>query len=56
MIHVMDSKRAFEKALESGRLTDDCTMPNWAGHYMYMGTDEEGHDLFKNIDSREYDV
>ena len=57
-----DSKKAFEQAIREGRLTaerlDDrlFRLPNYAGDYMYMGTDDSGRDLFKSIETRAYDV
>lgn len=51
-----DSQQAFQAAIESGRLSINKSQPNYAGKYMYMGTDDDGKDLFKNIDTREYDV
>ena len=66
-----DSKGAFEKAIRQGRLSSDRTRANYAGNYMYMGTPEEedsrdhvcgpslcrhARDLFKNIETRRYDV
>ena len=65
-----DSQKAFDEAIQQGRLSTDAKAPNFAGNYMYMGTPEEqpsqGHicgqkcrhvrDLFKNIETRSYDV
>jgi len=59
-----DSKEAFEQAIREGRLSDvpnfkllySSPVKNYAGQYMYMGTDENGRDLFKNILTRKYDV
>jgi len=47
---------AFDNAIKAGRLSTDKSAPNYAGHYMYMCTDDAGHDLFKNINTRRYDV
>ena len=44
---------AFEKAIESGRLSDDETADNYAGNYMFMGSNESV-DLFKHRDTRQY--
>lgn len=44
---------AFERAIESGRLSDDETANNYAGDYMYMGSNENV-DLFKHRDTRQY--
>jgi hypothetical protein len=59
-----NSKEAFEQAIEDGRLSTDKSVPNYAGNYMYMGTETKtgqgwrvrGRDLFKNIVTRLYDV
>jgi len=51
-----DSQAAFEDAIREGRLSTDKTEANWAANYMYMGTNEYGDDLFKNIETRRYDV
>ena len=51
-----DSQQAFEYAIEVGRLSRDRDADNYAGKYMYMGTNWNGDDLFKNVDTREYDV
>jgi hypothetical protein len=58
------AEQAFEQAIDDGRLSRDKTAPNYAGNYMYMGTENtvghgwrvRGRDLFKNIDTRAYDV
>lgn len=49
------SELAFELAIEEGRLSDDEYADNYAGLYMFMGH-HGGKDLFKNIQSRKYDV
>ena len=51
-----DSQQAFNDAIKAGRLSEVPEASNYAGRYMYMGTDATGKDLFKNIDSRQYDV
>ncbi len=48
-----DPQQAFEEAIKNKRLSDDPQSPIYAGNYMYMGSNE-GKDLFKNIDSRNY--
>lgn len=48
-----DPKQAFEKAITDGRLSADPKKSNYAGYYMYMGTDN-GKDLFKHINTRYY--
>jgi hypothetical protein len=45
---------AFERAIETKRLSDDEYSDNYAGDYMYMGKDKNGNDAFKNIDTRKY--
>ena len=44
---------AFNKAVQSGRLSTDIYAWNYAGNYMFMGK-FNGRDQFKNIDSRQY--
>ena len=53
-MQLRDSTEAFEKAITSGRLSDQQQLPTYAGRFMYMGTTDSGRDLFKNIDTREY--
>ena len=48
-----DSRTAFDEAIAAGRLSADQEATNYAGHYMYMGT-QNGIDLFKHIDTRQY--
>jgi len=45
---------AFDKAIESGRLSDNPNKWNYAGDYMYMGVGAGDVDLFKHRLSREY--
>ena len=47
---------AFQEAIASGRLSAFPETCNYAGDYMYMGTDATGKDLFKKITTRRYDV
>jgi len=49
------SHAAFMQAVKDGRLSETPDAPNYAGNYMFMGH-HEGRDLFKNIDTRRYDV
>jgi hypothetical protein len=50
-----DSQEAFRDAIKSGRLqVADQHKAAFAGHYMYMGTDAAGVDLFKHCDTRQY--
>jgi hypothetical protein len=46
-------QEAFERALASGRLSRDDRAENHVVRYMYMG-EQDGRDLFKHIDTREY--
>ena len=52
----IDPNVAFNKAIADGRLSDDQDQAHYAGNYMYMHTDENGKDLFKNINTRQYDI
>ncbi len=52
-------QEAFEQAIKEGRLSDNPTDENYAGHYMYMGPGcgrLEGKDAFKHSLTRKYDV
>ena len=51
-----DSQQAFTDAIKAGRLTETESDPNFAGKYMYMHTDANGRDAFKNIMTRSYDI
>lgn len=53
-LHLTESSAAFERAIESGRLSRDPKAPNFAGHYMFMGPARNGGDAFKHRDTREY--
>jgi len=44
---------AFDKAIETNRLSKDESADNYVGNFMYMGTDA-GRDLFKDSMTREY--
>ncbi len=35
--HKTESEKAFDLAIEQGRLSVDPNAANYAGHYMYMG-------------------
>jgi hypothetical protein len=54
--HAAEAEAAFEKAIETGRLSVDYAASNYAGRYMYMGTGDGGRALFKNSVTRRYDV
>jgi uncharacterized glyoxalase superfamily protein PhnB len=53
-IHPKDeAPRAFQKAIDSGRLNEDPKSRYFAGKYMYMGKTPDGKaDAFKHIDTR----
>ena len=51
-----DPNDAFARAIDEGRLSGNRLHLNYAGRYMYMGTDDSGRDLFKSIETRAYDV
>jgi len=48
-----ESQVAFHKAIQSGRLSTVAKSPNFAGDFMYMGS-QGGKDLFKHRDTRSY--
>lgn len=57
----LEPQQAFEVAIRAGRLSDDPKAENYAGKFMYMGTQTASYrplrqqkDLFKNIVTREY--
>jgi hypothetical protein len=45
---------AFEQAIEAGRLSRDPRDPHYAGNFMYMYTNPDGIDCFKDIITRQY--
>lgn len=45
---------AFEQAIKAHRLSDRPDAWNYAGNFMYMLTDENGVDQFKNVQTRNY--
>lgn len=55
-----EADAAFNKALETGRLSTDKAASNYIGHYMYMGNTrrdygrDEDRDLFKHSLTRQY--
>lgn len=53
-MNYQNSQLAFEAAIASGRLSADTSAGNYAGLYMYMGTNDNDNDLFKHINTREY--
>lgn len=57
MLTFRDAREAFAEAIADGRLSEDHESATYAGDFMYMGTRTGGeypHDLFKNINTREY--
>jgi hypothetical protein len=44
---------AFERAIASGRLSTRIGAKNYAGDYMFMGSDK-GRDFFKHVETRKY--
>jgi|10_taG_2_1085330.scaffolds.fasta_scaffold01434_7 hypothetical protein len=48
-----NAKESFEKAIRSGRLSENENATNYAGLYMYMGHSNSVA-LFKNIETRKY--
>ena len=54
MITLKNPQFAFEKAIKEHRLSVNPHSKKYAGNYMYMGTDEQGKDLFKNSLYRNY--
>ena len=53
MDHI-DPKEAFDAAIQLGTLSAERSDPNYAGAFMYMGTDTERGHAFKNINQRFY--
>jgi len=54
-----DSQDAFNKAIETGKLSANPNDYNYAGNYMYMGSScplegQAQEDFFKDINTREY--
>ena len=50
-----EGRKAFERALASGRLSHDETAGNFVDNYMYMGPSANGKDdAFKNSITRQY--
>ena len=47
-------QEVFDAAIASSRLSVERSAPNYAGHYMYMGTTDKRGDMFKHQDTREY--
>ena len=45
---------AFNQAIEDGLFSTNPQKENYVGKFMYMGTNEVGVDLFKNIATRKY--
>lgn len=54
-IHRKIAMRKFNLAIATGILSENKTADNYAGHFMYMHTDEDGiKDYFKDIMTRQY--
>jgi len=52
-----ETREAFEKAITQGRLSVNSKDDDYFGKYMYMGKSANGqYDIFKNINTRQYDV
>ena len=50
-----EGRKAFERALASGRLSHDESAENYVGNYMFMGPRVDGKgDAFKNSFTRQY--
>ena len=54
MMTYKEPQQAFKDAIGKGRLSDSPRDWNYAGQFMYMGTDEAGIDLFKHSTTRRY--
>lgn len=49
-----EATKAFDQAIQEGRLSDDENADNYGGLYMYMGVANDGRTLFKHMDTRQY--
>lgn len=49
-----EAQTVFKAAIEAGILSAEGGRENYAGKFMYMGDNEQGRALFKNIDTRAY--
>lgn len=52
--HFVSPQEAFAAAIQLGLLSDDDGAANYAGKFMYMGTDAERGHAFKDIETRAY--
>ena len=52
--NIRNAQEVFEAAIQSGYLSARPGMHHYAGNWMYMSDDENGHAMFKNINTREY--
>lgn len=50
----IDPDQAFDEAIAANLLSADRSAENFAGHYMYMGTDPNRGHMFKSINFRTY--
>ncbi len=51
-----ETSKAFQRAIDEGRLSRNKDAKNYAGYYRYMDSNSKGGDAFKNIISMEYDA
>lgn len=49
-----DPQETFKAAIKKGVLSSFVNAENYAGKFMYMGHNEQGQALFKNINTRAY--
>lgn len=50
-LHFIDSQEAFQYAIDKDELSVKPDSPIFAGHFMYMHSDDKGH-TFKHRDTR----
>ena len=53
-LRFLNSQEEFERAIQGGRLSANPASLLYAGHFMYMGTRENGESLFKHSVTRQY--
>ena len=53
MDFTLPTTEAFERAIRHNVLSENPDAHDFAGAYMYMGRNEDGHN-FKHIDTRQY--
>lgn len=54
MTSFREPTKIFDAAIKQGILSDHPDADNYAADFMYMGDNEEGKALFKNIVNRSY--